>query len=327
MRRRESSQAIDVAASEWAARLDRGPLSAEDELRLSQWLAIDSRRVGALARAQAMLAHSERARALGPSFRPARFAAAAGLTRRRVFWAGGGAVAASATVLATVAFLRDAGTIYVSKKGEVRLAPLNDGSTVTLNTASKIHVQYSKARRSVRLVEGEAFFQVAKDRSRPFVVDAGDLRIRAVGTAFVVRNLRGKPAQVLVTEGRVEVARISAPGVTAVSVGAPAQATATTDPSVAANVKPAPTEGLLAQLAWREGKIAFQGETLEAAAAEFARYSDRRIVIDDPTLARETITGLFAANDPEGFCRSLALSLDAQVTVEGNTILVGRRKS
>ena len=68
-------------------------------------------------------------------------------------------------------------------------------------------------------------------------------------------------------------------------------------------------------MAWREGQIAFEGETLAQAAVEFSRYSDTRIIIDDPALAREEIAGLFKATDPVGFARTIAISLNAHARI------------
>jgi transmembrane sensor len=69
------------------------------------------------------------------------------------------------------------------------------------------------------------------------------------------------------------------------------------------------------QLAWQNGQIAFEGETLAQAAQEFSRYSDTRIVIEDPALAREEIAGLFKATDPVGFAQTIAISLNAHASI------------
>jgi transmembrane sensor len=84
-------------------------------------------------------------------------------------------------------------------------------------------------------------------------------------------------------------------------------------------------EAVTRELAWREGKLAFEGETLKQAAETFARYSDTRIPIRDPDLAREPVTGLFAANDPVGFGRAIAHVFDARLAQDGDTIVLTRR--
>ena len=78
------------------------------------------------------------------------------------------------------------------------------------------------------------------------------------------------------------------------------------------------------ELAWKAGRIAFEGETLADAAQAFERYSDTRIIIQDPSIGREEITGLFASNDPVGFARAAALSLDLKATVGPNEVRISR---
>ena len=94
---------------------------------------------------------------------------------------------------------------FSTGKGETKVVALKDGSVVTLNTASEIRVNYSDAVRAVELVRGEALFDVAKNKARPFVVAAGDTSVRVVGTSFTVRHFDAAPVQVLVREGIVEV--------------------------------------------------------------------------------------------------------------------------
>src|SRR5690606_20513701 len=106
--------------------------------------------------------------------------------------------------------LSPGGERYASNVGEVRRIALDDGSYMLLNTDSLAVIQFSEARRDVRLEKGEALFEVAKDPQRPFVVNAGDLTVKAVGTAFVVRR-EDSSVEVTVTEGVVEVARPGEP--------------------------------------------------------------------------------------------------------------------
>lgn len=324
---RQTSHEIDDEAAAWAARVDHAPLTAQDDQALSAWLEGDVRRVGAYAKARAVALHSERARALGPGFDPKRFEtgpmASAAPSRRRLLWMSGGAVAAGVAGLATLAVLKAGPVQFNTRKGEVRVVPLADGSVMTLNTASKVMVDYSRDRRDIRLIRGEVLFDVAKDPARPFLVAAGDTSVRAVGTSFTVRRLADRPLQVLVREGVVEVRRRSAAAAKPVRVaantrvlaggGGPAAATAVQAAEVAR------------ELSWREGRIAFEGETLSQAAAEFSRYSDTRIVIDDPMIARQQITGLFQANDPVGFARAVATSLDLRAQVGADEVRLYRQ--
>jgi len=322
---RQTSHQIDDEAADWAARVDRAPLSAADEQALAAWLEGDVRRQGAYAKARAVALHSERARALGAGFDPARFEPhrASGPTRRGLLWLGGGAAAAGLAGVATLGVLRSGADHFNTRKGEVRVVPLADGSVMTLNTASKVTVSYTRERREVRLIEGEALFDVAKDPARPFLVQAGDTWVRAVGTSFTVRRLGDAPVQVLVREGVVEVKDRAGLPARPVRAAANTRLVASAAGIAAAAAPITPSE-VSRELSWREGRIAFEGETLAQAAGEFSRYSDTRIVIDDPAIAGQEITGLFQANDPVGFAQAVAVSLDLKAQVGAGQVRLYR---
>ncbi|MBY8825263.1 FecR family protein [Sphingomonas colocasiae] len=320
---RETSQEIDAVAADWAARIDRGALSPADEGELDAWIAGDARRLGAFMRMRAVALQSNSARALGPDFDPEAFAqaeppAATPITRRRLFWLGGSAVAASALgAIGLGLMMRD--TVYETKLGEMRVVTLEDGSAVTLNTASRIRVAFADARRTVTLEEGEALFDVAKDPARPFIVEAGGTSVRAVGTSFSVKRLSDAPVEVLVREGIVEVAQPATPR----PVRMTANMRIVTSHAVAQPVAIAPTE-VDREIAWRSGRIAFEGEPLAQAAAAFGRYSDTRIIIEDPGIGREEITGLFASNDPVTFARAAAASLELKAVIGPGEVRLSR---
>ena len=323
----KSAQQIDAEAALWAARMDRGPLEPEQEKQFRTWLGEDRRCMGAYGRMRAIALTTERARALGPDFDPAAFEAPAPLftlPRRRMLQLGG---AIAATVLVGVAgtwqVLSHRGR-FATGKGETKVVALKDGSVVTLNTASEIRVSYTETMRSVELVQGEALFDVAKNKTRPFVVSAGDTNVRAVGTSFTVRRLEATPIQVLVREGVVEVSR-PATGSAPVRVAANSMAEAPQDDSIAAiAAKPVPPAQLHRQMAWQTGQLAFEGETLAQAVTEFARYSDTKIIIEDPALAREEIAGLFKATDPVGFAQTIAISLNARARITEGEVRLTR---
>lgn len=323
MESRETSRAIDDAAARWAAKLDRAPLSPQEGVELDAWLKGNSRRVGAFARAQAIAVHSERARALGSSFNPAAFEPAPrdnNPDRRRLLWGGAAAAAVAVGVgVSVVATRRPMG--LETLRGEVRLAPLDDGSVVTINTQTRLTVDYTQVRRTVRLLDGEAFFEVASNPARPFVVDAGDVLVRAVGTAFSVRRIPGEPVQVIVSEGQVEIRRRTGAG-RPVAVAANFRAVATETGPAAADTSGLVPNDVRRAMAWREGKIAFEGESLRYAAEAFERYSDTRIVITDPGLANQTVTGLFTATDPAGFAQAVAVSFGVQARAGKNEIVL-----
>jgi transmembrane sensor len=336
MTKRETSAEIDAAAADWAVRVDGGPLDTQGQAALDRWLAGDSRRLGAYARARAVLTHGRRIKALGTEFDPDRYAddhetiaerdldsgvvpiAPAGdaptelPSSRRRFLALGGVAAAAAAIGAIGLSWPAAAHTYRTEKGEIRLVPLEDGSSITLNTSSEVRVRYESHERHVELVAGEALFDVAHDSRRPFLVDAGDTKVKAVGTSFTVRRLGAHPVEVLVRQGVVEIVRPAAPQASPTRIDANVRAVAAPAAPIVETRLPPGT--VSRELAWREGMLSFEDMPLRDAAAEFARYSDVRIGFADASIEGETVTGLYAANNPRGFARSVALSLGLRVS-------------
>jgi transmembrane sensor len=318
---RKTAREIDAEAADWTACADRGPLSAEQEQAFQVWAAQDARCLGAFGRMRALALSTERARALGPDFNPADFAPSR--SRRDVLRVGS-AIAATALVGAIGGWqLLSRQGRFRTGKGEVKVVALQDGSVVTLNTASEIRVRFSDRLRSVELVRGEALFDVAKNRARPFVVAAGDTRVRVVGTSFSVRHIDTAPVQVLVREGIVEVFKPTQVETQPVRIFANTRAVAPTDNADIA-ARPIPAAELHREMAWQVGQLAFEGQTLAEAAAEFSRYSDTRIIIEDPELAHEEIAGLFRANDPVGFAETIAVSLNARAEIGEGEVRLSR---
>jgi transmembrane sensor len=327
----ETSRDIDQAASDWTARLDRGPLTPEGEDAFQAWLSGDPRRRGALLRAQALSMMSESAQALGADFDPVAFEAPkrsrfADLSRRQaLIWTGGAAAAAAVAALGVG--LPAAGAVISTERGEIRLVPLKDGSTVLLNTQSSVRVKYDAGQRFVTLLKGEAYFSVARDEKRPFIVAVNGCRLRTVQAGFRVRKLDRDPVDVLVSQGQVDVAALNeaaAANTLALMANMRLILADRNGRSTGEHPQPVAPEAVTRELAWREGKLAFEGESLKQAADAFARYSDTRIQIQDPGLAREPVTGLFAANDPVGFSRAIARVFDAKLERDGDDVVLTR---
>jgi transmembrane sensor len=346
MARRETSAEIDAAASLWAVRVEGAVLTAADEAELAAWLAGDTRRLGAYARACAMLARSGRLKALGAGFDPDRFAIEHGArprpavddvalepeladwsdvalhpTRRKILV--GGSAAAAVAAAAAIGFAWPAAaTVYSTRRGEIRLVPLEDGSSMTLNTQTTARVLFTSSERHIELVEGEILFDVVRDARRPFVVQAGASRVKAASTSFTISRLPDQDLKVTVRQGSVQLAGPASPRPIAVltantrALVASATATVATSPV-------APSE-LSRDLAWRQGMLSFEDAPLSQAAAQFARYSDTAILFDDPAIGRQTITGLYAASDPQGFARAAALSLGLKTSERPGAITLGR---
>lgn len=310
---RESAADIEADAARWVVRVDRDGDDPAVRAALDAWLSGDRRRVGAYARAEAGWLHLDRAQVLASA--PETAKPVARVPRRGVI-AGLGALAAGLT--AAVVAPRLLARRYGTALGEIRRVPMSDGSVAAINTDSELEVAMRGNLRAVRLERGEAWFEVAKDPSRPFVVESGPVRVRAVGTAFAVRKREGG-SDVLVTEGVVEVWSKD-------NQGAPRRVVAGqrvfADNGSGVLVAPAAEPDLGRRLAWRDGQIVLDGQTLAEAAAEFNRYNDRKIQVADARLADERFVGWFRTNDPEGFAEAAALTFNGKVSVRDDAIVL-----
>ena len=247
-------------------------------------------------------------------------------------------------------FFSPAADRYSTPIGGIATVPLPDGSNITLNTASRIRVHLTPKERLIDLQGGEAFFKVAKDPRRPFVVQVGDKRVVAVGTQFSVRR-DGRDIRVVVTEGTVRLESVnsarsqikgmsgvtsaSAPGadggvrltdwssgsVMPVSTSLPAGTIArlTEDDVLVENETVPQAEELLS---WRQGYLRFHDTTLAEAIAEFNRYNAHTIAIDDPTVASIRISGTFRPTNYEAFVRLLRDGFSIRAEDNGERIIL-----
>jgi transmembrane sensor len=315
---------IEETAARWVMRLDGGALLEAEQRELDAWLAADTRHLGAFVRAQAAWVDLDRVAAL--------VAGRAPLEPRPVAWQWQRAAAIAAVTLGVIASLAFVNSRYLAGRestqvGEVRRLALEDGSALALNTASVLQVKFADDERRIVLRKGEASFQVAHDEQRPFVVQAGNVLVRAVGTAFSVR-MRDDDVEVVVTEGVVQVrrnggtARIAAERVARnqeVVVTTTQQPEAT--PLAVAALSDKEVER---RLAWQDGRLVFQGEALATAVAEVNRYSPLPVVIDDPTLGRKSFVGVFRVGDTRAFAQAAATAFDAQVHEEEGALHLRR---
>lgn len=234
---------------------------------------------------------------------------------RRAFIAGlGGACAAVAgvAVLGPQRWLESEhyAQRYVSRKGERLEQTLPDGSLISLNTDSAVHVSFYQSERRVVLEKGEAFFQVRSEADRPFNVDAGQAVIRVTGTRFNVRR-ETDTVDVAVESGSVRVesgpwwnsAHYKLAGEQGVRLGSDQQASVQ-------------SRNMVQALAWRQGRAIFDAEPLEHIVAELNRYKEPGIVLHSPSLRGLRVTGVFDVNDPQAFLEVLP-SLAPVVIVQG----------
>lgn len=198
---------------------------------------------------------------------------------------------------------------YAAVAMEPRRVTLDDGSVVDLNAGSRMTVAFSAAERRVTLEVGEAHFDVRRDRARPFVVAAGGVAVRAVGTAFNVR-LVAETVDVLVVEGRVEVAAVasapSAPAMAAPQLGAGERLqVARAKPEVVPPVEKVAPDSIRALLAWQEPLATFSDVPLREIVERFNRRNAVQIVFADPAIGERRIGGVIALDQVENFVRLL----------------------
>lgn len=338
------SEKIETEAAEWLARQDGGRWSEADEAAFAAWQEQSTAHRVAVIRLRTVWQRADRLQALGAGV-PRGETPAPGQWRLSGFpdRATGGpasnsdrpsrfkfrppvAIAATMLVMLGAALgwysLGHNANSYSTAIGSMEMVPLADGSRITLNTASAMRVELSPTERRVRLDHGEAFFEVAKDPSRPFVVHAGNKQIVAVGTKFSVLNSKGT-VRVVVTEGLVEVTapeRTTQAPPTPVGAGSVAQASASG--VVVQRLSVADAES---SLSWRSGYIALRDTPLADAVTEFNRYNEKQIVIADPELSDLRVGGNVRTTNVIAFVHVLEQGFPVRVTDLGDRIILQRR--
>lgn len=319
----------DEAAAAWIVRVEDGPLSPADQEAFDAWKAQSPVNEAAFVRAEAAwhLFDDPSGDPLLDAMRASALAAAPSKWRSMPAVIG---VGVAAVLLAAVAFNTDflpfgqktatrqiaensaappttgptapASGEFATARGERRTVRLADGTAITLNTDSAVHVGYVAEQRLVHLLRGQALFEVAKDPHRPFVVQAGEKQITALGTIFEVRLFESDRMKVTLVEGKVVVDEVAdeladnAP-VMVPSVLAPGDALVVADRARPIRLK----VDVDRQLRWRDGFVEFADATLAEAATEMNRYSDKQIVIGDRAVGRLRVSGVFRTGNPERF--------------------------
>ena len=215
----------------------------------------------------------------------------------------------------------EAPTYYATTVGQRSGITLEDGSVITLNTDSRVHVDYSGEQRLITLLKGQALFEVAKDPSRPFIVTAGDQRVVALGTTFDVR-LNETAVEVILVEGKVEIEEVPASGwkkpAPLVQLASGERLVATSKASLPEVTKIDTSKAT----SWREGYVTFENTPLTEAIAEMNRYSTVRIVPEGDGISNLHITGLFRAGQQARFTEALQVYFPIEAQREGNVIVL-----
>jgi transmembrane sensor len=302
---RHALGAYPNTAAEWAVRVQCADVTRQELLVLDDWLKADPRNAEDYARVN-KIGHlglrlrehrDELARVQGyQRLRESeRLEVDAMRGRHRWRWATATA-ACCAFVVLTVVFWpgRVSGDRYVAGHGEQRQVTLPDGSRMVVNTDSEVNVRYDAMARRVSLPHGEAFFEVAKHPTRPFIVRAGDTEIQAIGTKFSVRR-DGAETEVVVTEGRV---RVSREGGRATDVRE-----LSPDHRLQVDLKTA-TAHIVAvnaarATAWAAGTVEFEDAPLDEVVRELNRYTAKTFIVAEPALSGIRLTGRFRVGDME----------------------------
>jgi transmembrane sensor len=339
------------AAAHWLARQDRG-MGPSDEAEFERWRH-DPAHAEAYARARALMDLFDIDDGTDPNLRALRQSALQAAPEPRPAWRWAAAAAVIAVVgtgLATIALdthaphhssliaslggqarnpavaappavLAPAGSAidYATDIGERRTIRLSDGTRVTLNTGTRIAVAFDKGRRLVRLLRGQALFEVAHNAHWPFTVEAADRQVTALGTVFEVSAYPGR-LHVLLVRGRVIVERASdappqSPGVRVASailrpgqsltaeLGAPQQISMT---------------DVSSQLMWRDGFVEFNDDTLSEAVSEINRYVRTPIEIGDDGAASLHVSGVFRTGSADRFVAAVGQVLPIEARTMGD---------
>jgi transmembrane sensor len=270
----------DIAIDWWLRRNEK-PLSKKETAAFEAWLAEDATHRAAFDEVSALCGFME---PRWPGARPARRA-------RRSRRKAAGTLLAGLVVLLVFGddislFLR---ADHLTGAGETRIVTLDDGSRVELDARSAIAIRHVAGERRIALLEGEAWFDVAPDPARPFVVDAAGGTVTALGTAFDVA-LDKAGAHVTVTQHRVSVA--SGGGAVVVEEGQQS------DYAEHGAARPPEPVDVARATAWRRGKLIFENRPLGEVVRALGRYHRGFVYFADPALRARRVTGVFNAYDP-----------------------------
>lgn len=329
---------IDDEASIWLVRLDNGNLSDQSRKELKAWLAADKRHPVALKAMtdiwdgmdEVLINIDDETPSknislwpiLKPIFQPL-------------------ALAASISFIAIFIWLAMPNNVqknsYATLIGQQMDATFNDGSIIHLNTNSRIETEFSDEKRIIKLIKGEALFEVAHDPNRPFIVYAGNRLVQAIGTKFVV-HLKSENIQVTVTDGKVKMSKVPL-NTTLTDIKELNNTTTQKDDIYIAKgekvivgdnqapkltrIKP---ENIKRELSWLNGKLVFDNEELLNVIEEINRYVNIEIVLKDPSLHNIRISGRFDLEDSEALIEAIELSFNMKSQRLGsNKILLTKK--
>jgi transmembrane sensor len=311
----DDERRLDEAIA-WHVRLTSGDDADETAwLAFTAWLEAGDANRTAYDRVEDVEAAIAPATPRQPALLPFRRAAAVTWRGR---WAAVALLAASLVLAVGIAMRTGtpSSTRYATRIGETRTLILADNSAVTLNTGTTVEVAVTATSRAVTLVRGEALFHVAKDAAHPFVVSAGDRRIRVVGTIFDVLRDSGA-VSVVVAEGKVTVSQRGArfsevlltPGQRASGrEGSPLETVARVDPARA--------------LAWRDGNLIYDNVALSSVVNDLNRYFPVPIALAGPRVAAHRFSGVLRIDNEDAVLSRIAQFLPVRAERTGGSIVL-----
>lgn len=339
----DSNQSVSDQAAEWFIRLKDRDLSAAERRKYVRWLKQSPNHIAEFMRTCRMYGRVKRAKL--PTLLPEEDAsnvillmhaeALPAVERRpRLFesrklrFAAAACCLALAGVIANIALSSNTIQTHASEWRTVQLA---DGSTVSAGPNTLLQVEYSEGARRISLQRGEAMFKVSKDASRPFIVNAGGAVARAVGTRFGVER-REDRIRVTVAEGKVAVVRGDQAAALEHAVDLKVATSLVADEGLEIPLD-APSVPLHVQkvnsahaLAWANGQLILQTETVGEAVEEFNRRNQLQLRVDDPEIASWHLCCIFDAADPEAFAKQVAAAGEnISLVREGDTLRVVRQ--
>ncbi|MFC4257312.1 FecR family protein [Croceibacterium xixiisoli] len=345
------TDSIDDQAAAWAVEAAHGDMTPEGRADLQEWLAADRRHRGAYMRARAWLIaaeeavlatqgedqHAQPARpasdndndgdvreraAAEPQDRPLRRATSQWLKRTA---AGGAAIAASLAVLMAAGIPLPLFGPAAPTEDAIQIVQLRDGSVARLSPDARIQVVLSDGIRNITLLSGKATFDVAKDKTRPFVVRSGDVYAQATGTVYSVSRIGRTGGTVKVLEGSVlvwprderdQAVRLQAGGTVTLDPGPTPIPTASQNP---ASPAAQPTRRLSTP---DMAQISLDNVPIAQAAMRFNRVNSTKIIIGDAAIGDVRVIGHYKANDPEHFAQAAAIVSGGYVEHDNGNIVI-----
>lgn len=329
---------IDDEASIWLVRLDKGKLSGQSRKELRAWLSADKRHALALKAMteiwdgmdEVLINIDDKSSSKNVSLWP-----------RLTPILKSVALAASIGFIAIFLWLAKPMKVeknsYATLVGQQLDATFNDGSTIRLNTNSLIETEFTDDKRIIKLIKGEALFEVAHDPKRPFIVYAGNRLVQAIGTKFIV-HLQSENIQVTVTDGKVKMSKVALNTKLSdikelnstiiqkddifIAKGEKVTAGSNQAPKLS-RIKP---ENIKRELSWLDGKLIFDNERLFDVIKEINRYDDIEIMLNDPSLHNIRISGRFDLGNSESLIEAIELSFNLKSQqIESNKILLTKK--